>query len=248
MNFNHDIGLIDTLLTIDTSIAPPLGGQVNSLVIVGTGAIQLPAGDTSERPVTPTTAMTRFNSDLTVLEYFDGVTWRTLSVGGGTVTSVATSGSTGLSVGGSPITNFGTLTFTLDIGLQNLATYSSTGLVVATGPNTWGSATITGTSGNISVVDGDAVAGNPILNLVDTGTPVTASFVKITTDVKGRVTVTTPVVTSDITTLVDSTYVNISGDTMSSGANITFAGGGEVLGLPAVPSDPTSATSKAYVD
>jgi len=42
-------------------------------------------------------------------------------------------------------------------------------------------------------------------------------------------------------------YVLKSGDTMDSAANITFAGGGEVLGLPASPSA-TGAASKEYVD
>ena len=42
--------------------------------------------------------------------------------------------------------------------------------------------------------------------------------------------------------------VNKAGDTMDSAANLTFQGGGEVIGLPATPSAATAATSKAYVD
>lgn len=40
---------------------------------------------------------------------------------------------------------------------------------------------------------------------------------------------------------------NLAGDTMDSGADLTFSGGGEVLGLPATPSA-TGASSKEYTD
>src|SRR5690606_1570046 len=47
-------------------------------------------------------------------------TWAAVSGGGsGTVTSVGASGSTGLTVGGSPVTSSGTLTFTLSANLQS---------------------------------------------------------------------------------------------------------------------------------
>jgi hypothetical protein len=42
--------------------------------------------------------------------------------------------------------------------------------------------------------------------------------------------------------------VNLAGDTMDSAADLTFVGGGQVLGLPAVPVGLTAAASKAYVD
>lgn len=48
---------------------------------------------------------------------------------------------------------------------------------------------------------------------------------------------------------VDDTTVSSSTSTvMNSGINVTFAGAGEVLGLPATPSSNGSAASKAYVD
>ena len=45
----------------------------------------------------------------------------------------------------------------------------------------------------------------------------------------------------------DALKVDLAGDTMDSGADLTFAGGGEVLGLPASPSA-TGASSKEYTD
>ena len=249
MDFNFDTGAIyGGLQSLDVSTLPPLGGQAGVLTIVGTGAITMPGGITGDRPASAVAGMLRYNSGFTALEYYDNTSWVQLAVGGGTVTSVSATGSTGLTVGGSPITSTGTLTFTLDTGLQNLASYVSTGIVVATGADTWGSATITGTTGNIVVTNGTGVSGNPTINLDTLGTPVTASFVKITTDTFGRVSATTPVTTGDITTLVDGTYVNVSGDTMSSGANLTFAGGGQVLGLPNTPVGDSAAASKYYVD
>ncbi len=81
--------------------------------------------------------------------------------------------------------------------------------------------------------------------LADAGT---GTFLKITRDTYGRVSGTTAVTSSDITGLVNTAYVNTSGDSMDSAANLTFSGGGEVLGLPAIPSGATAAVSKAYVD
>lgn len=103
----------------------------------------------------------------------------------------------------------------LDTDLSALAALATTGLVARTGAGTYLTRTIAGTALNISVTNGDGVAGSPVLDLIDAGTPVTTSFVKITTDAKGRVTGTTPVGAGDITTLVDATYLNVAGDTMT---------------------------------
>lgn len=104
MNFNHDLGSIDTILSIDTSQSPPLGGTTNTLTITGTGAIRVPVGNTAARPANAT-GWLRYNSETVGLEYNTGSGWFTVANtagGGGTVTSVAVSGSTGLTVGGSP--------------------------------------------------------------------------------------------------------------------------------------------------
>lgn len=57
-----------------------------------------------------------------------------------------------------------------------------------------------------------------LATVTDSGT---GSFSKLTVDSYGRVTGTTPVIASDITGLVDSAYVNISGDTMTGNLAIT---------------------------
>ena len=48
-------------------------------------------------------------------------------------------------------------------------------------------------------------------------------------------------------TLTNKTITGLATSTMASAANLTFSGGGEVLGLPSTPTVNDAATSKAYV-
>jgi hypothetical protein len=103
--------------------------------------------------------------------------------------------------------------------------------------------------GLLAAGTGIAVTGSTATIALATLTDDTSgTFLKITRDSYGRVQGTTAVVASDITGLVNTTYINTNGDSMDSAANLTFSGGGEVLGLPAIPSGATAAVSKAYVD
>lgn len=80
-------------------------------------------------------------------------TWATPSGSGiGTVTSVAATGSTGLTIGGSPITSNGTLTFALGIELQGLSILNANGIVQRTGAGTYTSAALT--SGQVTTALG----------------------------------------------------------------------------------------------
>ena len=248
MNFDHDLGLIDSILTIDTSIAPPLGGNTNSLLIKGTGALYLPVGTTGERP-TNSVGMIRWNTTTGSLEINDGAAW--IIEGTGSVTSVAIASDTTTNsaltvVSGSPITGAGTIHLALGSELVGLAGLASTGLVTHTGAGTYSEITITGTASNITVSNGNGVLGNPIINLatVTQGASGT-SFVKVQLDSYGRVINNVAVGQSDITGALTYTPVNKAGDTMS--GNLAM-GGNQVTGLPAVMTDPTTATSKAYVD
>lgn len=86
------------------------------------------------------------------------------------VTSVAaTTSSGGLTIGGSPITSSGTLTFTLASSLNALAALNSTGIIVQTGsgPSVMTTRSIIGGT-NIDVANGDGIAGAPTVNLSDT--------------------------------------------------------------------------------
>ena len=251
MLFNYDLGSIGSVLTLDTTVAPALGGQTGVLAVVGTGAIALPAGTTAQQPGTPAAGMFRWNSTLSKLEYYDGSAWDQLLNSAGVVTSVAATGSTGLTVGGSPITSSGTLTFTLSTGLQNFsgfAAQATTGIMVQAAPNTFADVSIAGTAGNIVVTNGSGVSGgvgvNPTINLATAGTPVTGFFGQITTDAYGRVTSTGAATAANITTALGYTPVNKAGDTMSGVLNM----GGNLISNVATPVAGTDAANKNYVD
>lgn len=227
--------------------------QTSSLVINATGGLSLPLGDTAARPGSPSAGTMRWNTDTPGMETWNGSAW-VASAGSGTVTSVAVSGSTGLSVSGSPITTTGTITLTLGTELQGLSGLSTTGVIARTSSGTYAARTIAGTASNIVVTNGDGVSGAPTINLATAGTAITDSFKKITTDAYGRVTASSSVAASDITTALTYTPINKAGDTaiggltLNSAANITLSGGGTITGLPTAPVGSTDAASKAYVD
>lgn len=97
-------------------------------------------------------------------------TWGIVPFGGGfaAVSSVAASALTaGITIGGSPITSAGTLTFSLADALVSLAGLGTTGILVQSVLGTIKSATIVGGL-NIDVANGDGILGNPTVNLSDT--------------------------------------------------------------------------------
>lgn len=218
MNFNHDTGSIDTILTIDTSSQPPLGGTAGVLTLIGTGATTLQTGTVLQRP-TGILGMVRGNSDTNILEAFNGTTWMDITKQG-TVTSVSTTGSTGLTVSGGPITGSGTLTFTLGTELQGLSGLAANGILSRTGTGAYSSRTLTGTASNIVVTNGDGVSGNPTINLVTTITgagPIgsTTAVPVITFDNFGRLTnVTSSSIAFPVTSVFGRTGVvsAVSGD------------------------------------
>jgi hypothetical protein len=171
-----------------------------------------------------------------------------VQTGNDTFTSVTiTAPAAGITItNGNGVAGAPTLALANDLaGVEGLST---TGYAIRTGDGTWQTGSIAGTASNISVSNGDGVSAGTTINLATVTNPGNGgSFVKITTDTYGRVTNSVAVGTSDITGLVDSTYVNVSGDTMASNASLTFVGTGTVTGLPAPTAD-TDAANKAYVD
>lgn len=199
MNFNHDIGSIDTLQTIDSSSLPPLGGVAGVFQVIGTGALIINTGTVLQRPSVPAVGMIRVNSDAGLLEFWDGVTW--VSTGKqGTVTSVAVVGSTGVSTAGGPVTSTGTITITLNTELQGLSALAALGVIARTSAGVYAARTIGGTASNIVVTNGDGVSGNPTVNLATVGAGATSvgsstSVPVVSYDTFGRVTaaVNTPI-------------------------------------------------------
>ena len=141
----------------------------------------------------------------------------------------------------------GSPTFALANDLAAVEGLSGAGFMVRTADNAADVRSIVGGStGTVIVGDGDGVAGNTTLDLQTLTIPTNAgNFQKFTYDTYGRVTAVQAVVASDITGLVDATYVNVSGDTMT--GNLSFGGTRTVTGL-AAPTNAGDATTKAYVD
>lgn len=129
-------------------------------------------------------------------------------------------------------------------GLEALAT---TGYSIRTGDGTWKTGTISGTSGNIVVSNGDGVTTDTTIDLAPIVQASSGTLLKVEIGTFGRVIGNSAVVAADLTGLLDSTYVNVAGDTMADGANLTFVGGGTVTGLPD-PVAPGDASNKNYVD
>jgi hypothetical protein len=139
----------------------------------------------------------------------------------------------------------GNPTFALANDLAALEGLTTTGYIVRTGDGTATTRSIAGTVGNIVVTNGSGVASDTSIDLAVVTDAGTGSFLKFTTDTFGRVTGTTPVVTTDITGLVDSTYVNVTGDTMT--GSLVMATGTHIT-LTDTAVSATDAVNKAYVD
>ncbi len=221
--------------TIQAQLNSLTGGVVNEVLTwtgVGSGFDWLPNSATSIGgfPVNITSPV-----DNDVLTYVSGEWINAAPSIGGTVTSVAATGSPGLTIGGSPITTSGTLTFTLGIELQGLAGLITTGVVQRTGLGTYTAADLTSgqittalgytpynatnpagyITGNQAITLSGDVAGTGTTSITTTlsNTGVTAStYNNVTVDLKGRVTAG-----SNIAYLTANQNVTITGDATGSG-------------------------------
>ena len=132
----------------------------------------------------------------------------------------------------------GNPTFALANDLSALEALASTGIAVRTGTDTWAQRSVaTASSARITVTNGDGVAGNPTLDLATLSDAGTGTFLKFTRDSYGRVSGTTAVGASDISGLVDSRYLQLSGGTLTN-----------FLTLHADPTSALHAVTKQYAD
>ena len=81
--------VIDTNQTGDQTVTSekikppgPTWDSAGSLSISGTGYVDIPAGNTAQRPGSPNTGMLRFNSDYARYEGYDGSSWDQLGGAG----------------------------------------------------------------------------------------------------------------------------------------------------------------------
>jgi hypothetical protein len=136
-------------------------------------------------------------------------------------------------------------TFALSNDLAALEGLTTLGYMVRTGDGTATTRSLNVVSGDL-VITGDASGAttDTTFGLATVSQAATGTFLKVTLDTKGRVTGNTAVTTADITALVDATYVNLSGDTMT--GNLIMSGA-TVTGLPD-PVNASDAANKNYVD
>jgi len=119
-----------------------------------------------------------------------------------------------------PAGTAGNPTFALANDLGALEGLATTGIIVRTGDGTATTRQVTGTAGRVVVSDGDGVASDVNVDLATLSDSGSGTFLKLTRDAYGRVSGTQAVLAGDITALVDSTYVNIAGDTMTGALNM----------------------------
>jgi hypothetical protein len=84
-------------------------------ILPGTASVKVPSGTTGQRP-TGSNGQVRYNTSNNVFEFYENGVWVSYGSGDGSVTSVAMTVPTGLSVSGSPITGAGTLGVTYASG------------------------------------------------------------------------------------------------------------------------------------
>lgn len=235
--------------------------------LFGTSGVVLPTGSTAQRG-TAELGQIRVNNDVenaATVEFYDGDNWVNLATGGSTGdlqaeidaietslgASVNTDGTfnsavfTDSAAGATSITNAINLVAAAAANKDTLDEIlpGTNGQIIYNANGTWVAGSITGTASRVVVTDGGALGG-PTVDLAEVTQGDTGSFLKVTVDGYGRVTGNTEVVASDITDLVDSTYVNVTGDTMSGALNM---GDNKITGL-AAPTAGGDATNKAYVD
>ena len=125
-----------------------------------------------------------------------------------------------------------TFTFTNDLGaLQGL---TGTGIAVRTGTYTWAQISVAGTAGQITVANGNGVAGNPTISLATSGIAA-GTYFQTTVDTYGRSTAGVNPTTLSGFGITDG--VNIAGSTMTG-----------FLTLNANPTSALHAATKGYVD
>ena len=120
-------------------------------------------------------------------------------------------------VAGISITNAdgiaGNPTFALSNDLAALEALNGSGFYTRVGADTWAARSITGTSGRVTVVNGDGVAGAPTIDLTAGVIASPGTYASVTVDTYGRVIAgsapTNPVATTQVITNSNGAVINI---------------------------------------
>jgi len=133
-------------------------GTNQNVVFNSTGAITLPIGTTAQRPATPTSGMTRWNTSKTILEVYDGTIWQAVTVSPADVYSVEMygwgGGGGGIGTGGGGGAAYGV--YAMPIGTAHAVVVGGGG--TSQGPNTGTGPTVAG-GGGLAPINGFAGQG-----------------------------------------------------------------------------------------
>ena len=138
----------------------------------------------------------------------------------------------------------------VSIGLANdlaaVEGLSSNGIAVRTAADTWTTRSVTGgLTGTVIVGNGDGIAGDVALDMQTLTIPTNAgSFSKFAYDTYGRITSIQAVTETDIAGLVDTRYINVTGDAMAGSLNMA----GNTISNLASPVAGTDAVNKNFVE
>ncbi len=103
----------------------PTYGFADNARFPGTEGLGIIAGTTAQRPVTPAGTNFRFNSDLIILEYWDGSNWVQISETDGVVTAQGTANQVLVNgTSGAPVDGAIILTLPQDIALTSIPTFA----------------------------------------------------------------------------------------------------------------------------
>lgn len=146
-----------------------------------------------------------------------------------------------------PADGSGNAVFALANDLAALEGLQTFGYMVRTADGTATTRAMNSVAADIVITGAaDGVASDTTFGLAPVTQAASGNFVKVSLDTKGRVIGNTAVLTADITALVDGTYVNVTGDTMT--GNLVMSGALTKITLPNTPLLDTDAVNKAYVD
>ena len=135
-------------------------------ILPGTASVKVPSGTTGQRPA-GSNGQVRYNTSDNLFEFYENGVWKNYGTGNGSVTSVAMTVPTGLSISGSPITSSGTLGLTYASGYSIPTNASQTNWDTAYTLATTAVQSVSGTANQITSTGttaiGLAIASDPVM-------------------------------------------------------------------------------------